>query len=409
MISLLKTGLEDRVASLLDEANIMVNGKNTWDIQIHNEGTFSRVIEHGLLGLGEAYMDGWWEAPRLDEFIFKALCKGLDLRVSQVNTITDALYHRLINLQTRRLAYANSQFHYDIGRELYQAMLGPTMIYSCAFWKDATSLDEAQLAKLELVANKLQLQPGMRVLDIGCGWGSMARYLAEQYGVSVTGITTSVDQADYARAACADLPVDIRLCDYRELSDGAGCYDRIVSVGMFEHVGHRNYRIYMEIARRLLKQDGLMLLHTIGRNASGYVGDPWIRKYIFPNGMTPSATQLCESCEDLFVIEDIQNIGAHYDQTLMHWFANFHQAWEGLSQRYDERFYRMWKYYLLSCAALFRARRLQVWQVVLSPFGVPGGYHRPHRGEASGCQPKGSDHGFSEPEPCGADDAELDI
>jgi cyclopropane-fatty-acyl-phospholipid synthase len=250
-------------------------------------------------------------------------------------------------------------------------MLDKRMIYSCAFWKNASTLDEAQEAKLDMVCRKLELKPGMRVLDIGCGWGGMAQFAAKNYGVEVLGVTISKEQASLARERCQGMPIEIRLQDYRSIDD---TFDRILSLGMFEHVGYKNYRTFMNKARNLLKEEGLFLLHTIGSNTSRKTTDCWIQHYIFPNSMIPSAKQIAGSMEGLFVLEDWHNFGADYDKTLMHWFDNFRSSWNALKKNYDERFFRMWKYYLLSCAGTFRARSNQLWQIVLSPKGIPGGY-----------------------------------
>jgi cyclopropane-fatty-acyl-phospholipid synthase len=250
-------------------------------------------------------------------------------------------------------------------------MLDRRLVYSCAYWKDADNLDDAQEAKLDLICKKLGLRKGDRVLDIGCGWGSFARFAAEKYGVRVVGITVSSEQAALGREMCEGLPVEIRLQDYREIDEK---FDHVVSVGMFEHVGYKNYRIYMEVVRRCLRDEGLFLLHTIGNNISCIATDPWFDKYIFPNSVVPSVKQISSAMEGLFILEDLHNFGSYYDATLTAWFANFDRNWHSLTDRYDQRFYRMWKYYLLSCAGSFRSRCLQVWQMVLSKEGVPGGY-----------------------------------
>jgi cyclopropane-fatty-acyl-phospholipid synthase len=244
-------------------------------------------------------------------------------------------------------------------------------VYSCGYWKDATSLDEAQEAKLDLVCSKLGLRPGMRVLDIGCGWGEALKFAAERYGVSGVGITVSQEQAEYARRLCHGLPIEIRVQDYRDVDER---FDRSWSIGMFEHVGVKNYRRYFDVVRRCLTDDGLSLLHTIGGEESTNHTDPWIAKYIFPNSMIPSAAQIAQYSEGLFVIEDWHNFGADYEKTLLAWRDNFELAWPTLQARYGERFRRMWEFYLCAAAATFRARRDQLWQVVLSPHGVPGGY-----------------------------------
>jgi cyclopropane-fatty-acyl-phospholipid synthase len=250
-------------------------------------------------------------------------------------------------------------------------MLDTRMIYTCAYWTKAATLDEAQENKLELTCRKLELERGMKVLDIGCGWGGFAKYAAERFGVSVTGLTVSAEQAKSARELCRGLPVEIRLLDYRQFH---GQFDRVVSLGMFEHVGYKSYRVYMEKASRYLKDNGLFLLHTIGTNISSKWNDPWIDHYIFPGSLLPSIQQIGKAIEGLFVMEDWHNFGADYDKTLMAWHQNFVNHWDDLKGRYDEIFFRMWKYYLLSCAGAFRARKNQLWQIVLSKKGVPGGY-----------------------------------
>lgn len=356
---------------LLEPADVQVNGDRPWDIQIHNDAFFARVLAQGSLGLGESYMDGWWDCESLDQFFCRILRAELDTKVRSWPALFEGLKARFVNLQTPSRAFLIGKHHYDIGNDLYKCMLGERLIYSCGFWEHASSLDEAQEAKLELVCRKLDLQPGMRVLDIGCGWGGTARYAAERYHVEVLGITVSEEQVAEARQTCRGLPIEIRYQDYRSLE---GTFDRILCVGMFEHVGLKNYATFMDVVRRCLKEDGLFLLHTIGVQQAAARCDPWIARYIFPNSKLPSAREICTAVEGRFVMEDWQNLGAHYDRTLMHWFRNFQENWGSLRDGYDERFFRMWKYYLLSCAGAFRARANQVWQIVLSPKGVPGGY-----------------------------------
>ena len=349
---------------LLEGTGVTLNGRNPWDIQVHDERLYGRVFRQGSLGLGEAYMDGWWDCDRIDELVTRLLRAGLGNRAERWNIrLLYALQATFTNLQSRTRAYMVGEKHYDLGNDLFQEMLDETMCYSCAYWKDANTLHDAQLAKLDVIARKLELKPGMRVLDIGCGWGSFAEFAARQYGCHITGITISKEQAQLARERCEGLPVDIILEDYRELT---GTFDRIVSIGMFEHVGHKNYATYFKTVKRLLAHDGLFLLHTIGTNTSHLGADPWINAYIFPNGILPSVAQLVKSTEHLFVMEDWQNLGPDYDRTLMAWHERFERAWPSLSDRYNKRTYRMFRYYLLICAATFRARSTQLWQVVFS-------------------------------------------
>lgn len=333
-----------------------------------------RAIAEGNLGFGEAYMDGDWDADQLDEFFCRLLSCDLDQHFKPRKQLLYFLSATLRNLQRRKRVWEVARVHYDLGNEFYQAMLDPRMTYSCGYWKNADTLAAAQEAKLDLICRKLGLQPGMRVLDIGCGWGSFMGYAAEHYGVECVGLTVSQAQVDWARARYADLPIEFRLQDYRDIE---GKFDRIASVGMFEHVGHKNHGTFMRVAADALAPDGLFLLHCIGKSKSHTVTDPWIGKYIFPNGDLPSIRQIADACEGLFVVEDLENFGAWYDKTLMAWHANFEAAWPDFRDNLGDRFYRMWRYYLLSCAGAFRARDLQLWQWVLSKNGVRGGYVRP--------------------------------
>ena len=367
--------LKQRCQQILNPADIRLDGSRPWDMQIHDDRFYARVLAEGSMGLGESYMDGWWDAAALDELFFRIFRTKLDEQSVTWKDGLTALKAQIINQQKISRAFQIGRHHYDLGNDLYAHMLDRRMMYSCGYWQNASSLDQAQEAKLELICQKLQLKPSMRLLDIGCGWGGMAAYAARNYGVEVVGITVSEEQARYAREQCRGLPVTIDLRDYREQT---GCFDRIVSIGMFEHVGHKNYRTYMVQQKKLLTEDGLALLHTIGRNKTAPTIDKWINRYIFPNSMLPSAKQITYATEGLFVIEDWHNFGTDYDTTLLHWFRNFDASFHKLpASRYDQRFYRMWKYYLLSCAGSFRARRNQVWQIVLSPQGCLEGYQAP--------------------------------
>lgn len=359
------------VEQLLEGSGVALNGSAPWDMQILHPDVFSRLLHQGTLGLGEAYMEGWWECERIDEMIHRMLRHGLGERA---HTPTERMLYRvqngLFNLQSKARAYIVGEAHYDLGNDLFERMLDPTLCYSCGYWKEAETLHQAQVAKLDLAARKLNLAPGMKVLDIGCGWGSFAEHAARHYGVEVTGITISKEQAELARRRCQDLPVTIHLQDYRELE---GQYDRIVSIGMFEHVGHRNYRTYFDTVARLLSPDGLFMLHTIGSNNSEISADPWIHKYIFPNGVLPSAMHISRASESYLLMEDWQNFGADYDRTLMAWLENFTARWPEIADRYNETTRRMFRYYLSACAGAFRARDLQLWQIVFS-MGREGRY-----------------------------------
>jgi cyclopropane-fatty-acyl-phospholipid synthase len=354
------------LAALLGRADIRFDGGRPWDIQVRRPRLYHRLLSQWSLAAGEAYMDGDWDCERLDELFTRLMRADLDrqpLGWSRLTLALEALRHRLFNLQSMTRAFEVGQRHYDVGNDVFEAMLDSRMIYSCAYWERAETLEQAQLDKLDLICRKLQLRRGERLLDIGCGWGGLIRHAAEHYGVRATGITVSREQLALAQQLCAGQPVDLRLQDYRLLD---GRYDKIVSVGMFEHVGPKNYPVYLDTVHRLLASDGLFLLHTIGSDITTLATDPWIDRYVFPNGKLPSARELSEALEGRFLVEDWHNFGPDYDRTLMSWHARFEAAWPQLSARYDERFRRMWRYYLLCCAGFFRSRQGQLWQLVLT-------------------------------------------
>lgn len=359
---------------LLLAADIKINGERDWDFQLHDSRVFAQALTRGNLGLGESYMDGEWDCAALDEFFFHLLRNKVQKKINPSRLLFHYLKNRFFNLQSHRRSWQVGEAHYDLGNAFYKSMLDKRMVYTCGYWKNASNLDQAQEHKLELACQKLGLKPGMRVLDIGCGWGSFIRYAAEKYGVECVGITISKEQAKLAEEHCAGLPVEVRLADYRDMNEK---FDRVISLGMFEHVGPKNHREYMQVVKRCLHPEGLFLLHTIGRNIGDTMPDPFIGKYIFPNGELPSMRHISSASEGLFVVEDVHSFGADYDKTLMAWHANFEAAWPEFKEQYGERFYRMWRYYLLSCAGAFRARDIQLWQWVLSPQGLVGGYQCP--------------------------------
>ena len=367
--------LKSYASELLNSAGVHLNGNNPWDIQIYNEDFYSRVLKYGSLGLGESYMDQWWDCEQLDQFFDHVLNAELENKIkSNIGMLIQLAFLKMFNLQTKKRALIVGKQHYDLGNDLFLAMLDKHMNYTCGYWKNATDLDSAQIDKLELTCQKMMLKPGMRLLDIGCGFGAFARYAAERYQVHVVGITISKEQCEFAQQNCVNLPVEILFQDYRDIH---GTFDRIISLGMFEHVGQKNYLTYMQKVHQCLKDDGLFLLHTIGSNISTVTSDPWINKYIFPNGMLPSIAQISKASEQLFIMEDWHNFGADYSKTLMAWYNNFNMHWDELKNQYDNRFYRMWRYYLLSCASTFRLRQTQLWQIVFSKKGLKDGYQAP--------------------------------
>lgn len=363
---------KNAVIELLSVAGITVNGKDPWDIHVHNENFYTRVLGGGSLALGESYMEKWWDCERLDEFFTHVLSSNLDLIIKKSPALMARIaLSKIMNYQSKSRAFDNVQEHYNLDTNLFSKVLDKQFLYTCGYWKEATTLDEAQENKMDLACRKLKLEPGMRVLDIGCGWGYFSKFAAEKYGAHVKGITISEEHVRYAKNLCEGLTVEIQNQDYRDLNEK---FDRIFCFGMIEHVGHKNYRSFMQTVDRCLDDQGLFLLHTIGNPYTRTYPDPWLSKYIFPNYNIPSAAQIGQAIDGLFLFEDLHNFGLYYDKTLMAWHHNFVTHWEELKDKYDERFYRMWKYYLLACAGGFRAKRNVLWQMVFSKRTRPGLY-----------------------------------
>ena len=368
-----------RITEIFEIADIKIDGDRPHDILVTDERAFDRWLSQSSLGFGESYMDGWWSAGALDETTHRlyqnmsAVRAKLSMDIPMMKLLASSWFR---NRQSRRRAHQVAERHYDIGNDLYEKMLDSNMQYSCAYWaRGAKDLEQAQRDKLDLIAEKLKLSPGMTVLEIGCGWGGLAAHLARNYGVRVVGLTISKEQLKFAEERHGDLDVDFVFKDYRAYE--AESFDRIVSVGMLEHVGYKNFKTYMECIHRLLKDDGICLIHSIGNSVTRKATDPWIDKYIFPNGLLPSAKQIVNATIEPMVVEDWHNFGESYDKTLCAWYERFVLAWPELkaSGKYDDRFFRMWEYYLLSCAGNFRSnQRAQLWQIVLSKSGVKGGY-----------------------------------
>ncbi|MEM1243515.1 MAG: cyclopropane fatty acyl phospholipid synthase, partial [Pseudomonadota bacterium] len=331
--------IKEILNQLLKKADIEINGPRPWDIQITNEQLYSAVMRKQSLGLGEAYIAKWWEVQKLDEFFIRLLNAKLDdlfhaeilknpsLLVYGIRPLARYIKASLFNYQTQRRAFQIGEKHYDVGNDLFSVMLDKEMNYTCGYWREATTLDEAQAAKCDLICKKLYLEPGQTILDIGCGWGSFARHAARYYGVSVVGVTVSKEQKALAEELCKGLPIEIRLQDYRDVKEK---FDNIVSIGMFEHVGYKNYRTYMQVAKRCLNKGGKFLLHTMGANFTSPTGDEWIQRYIFPNSTLPSIKQMGQSIENLFIMEDWHNFGPDYAKTLYAWHANFEKNWDKL-------------------------------------------------------------------------------
>lgn len=360
---------ETRIRALFTKADIRVDGDRPWDVQVHNPQLYSRVLVQGSVGLGEAYMDGWWDCERLDHFFTRLLRFDHEIPLG-IPVVIDFIRSWFTNRQTQVRSKQVADRHYNLGNDLYIRMLDRNMQYTCAYWKDAQHLDDAQENKLDLICRKLYLEPGMRVLELGGGFGGLARYIAANRGCEVVSYNIAAEQVKYAREICDGLPVEIVHADYRTAT---GTFDRVVSIGLCEHVGPKNYRSFLELAHDRMTDEGIFLLHTIGNMTTRRVSDPWIRKYIFPEGHLPSPAQMGDAMDGLFAMEDWHNFGPDYARTLMAWHQNFAEHWDELKSNFDDRFYRMWSYYLLACAGGFRSRRLQLWQLVLSK-GLPEGY-----------------------------------
>lgn len=358
---------ERSIRELLARAGVKVGGTNPWDIAVHNERFYERILAEGTLGLGEAYMDGWWDCPSLDQFVFRCLKADLLGSIDGTwRTAYEVLLAKLFNLQSPDRSGQVVEKHYDLDAAFFMSFLDPYNQYTCGYFQGCDDLNTAQEKKLDLICRKLNIRSGDHVLDIGCGWGGFAKFAASRYGCSVTGISISDEQIRYAQEFTRGLPVTIKRCDYRNLQ---GTFDKILVCGMLEHVGPKNYRRFAEIVHRVLKPDGIFLLHTIGGNKPQSRPNPWLHKYIFPNYLIPSIPELGSAFSGLFTMEDWHNFGPYYDPTLLAWNQNFERSWPSLADRYDERFRRMWNYYFLCCAGYFRARRSQLWQVVLTKIG----------------------------------------
>lgn len=375
----LNTYAQRTVERLVQNAGIQINGPQSCDPHVHDPRLYLKLLLDHELALGETYMAGMWDVEKLDEFFYKICRVGIEQQLgmhplfmlAQLQNLVRNFCATLFNFQTKSRATHVGEVAYDLGNDFFKKILDARMNYTCAYWKNVQTLDDAQVAKLELICRKLNLQPGQRVLDIGCGFGGFARYAAENYQVEVVGVTISKEQFKFAKQYCEHLPIDIRLQDYRDVKE---TFDHIVSIGMFEHVGYKNYQTFFKVARNCLNREGLLLLQTIGSNFSTKRVNSWFEKYIFPNGMLPSIAQIGKASEKLLVVEDWHNFGDYYDKTLMAWHENFVKNWDSLKTDYDERFYRLWNFYVLSSAGAFRARDIQLWQIVFSKNGVLPGY-----------------------------------
>jgi cyclopropane-fatty-acyl-phospholipid synthase len=379
---------------LLAGSGVKIGGDRPWDIRVNRDRLYRRALR-GSLGIGESYIDGDWDCDALDELFRRVLSSGAqDKPLIRAARGFKTLQSRLTNLQTKSRSRAVAEEHYDLDHRMYALFLGPWNQYTCCFFDGTDDLERAEVLKLEMLCDKLELKPGDRLLDIGCGWGGLAKYAAATRGCEVTGISLSDQQIRYAVEYTKCLPVSIRRLDYRDLPDsGLPPFDRISIVGMIEHVGYKNYATLMGVVHQMLKPDGLFLLHTIGNCEETAVVDPWIEKHIFRNSMAPAMSQLSGAAEGKFVIEDWENYGQHYVPTLQAWHDRFNANWERIralptAKPFDERFRRMWNYYLMSSKAAFDVEQLHLWQLVMTRRSSGRGvYRRVMRMTAQDAQP----------------------
>lgn len=342
-------------------------------LRVHDSRFYSRLLSDAALGLGETYMDGWWDEADGDVVGLMGLIHLNDLRSKVRGNLRlqlNFLYHWVAAIATRTKSRSNVEFHYDTSNDFFELILDPMMTYSCGYqvYPD-DSLEEMQLQKYELLSRKLDLQPGDRLLDIGCGWGGMLRYAAKNYGVRGLGITLSKEQMQWARQRIKEDGLEdrleIRLQDYREM---AGEFDKVVSIGMFEHVGREFQTTYMQQVSSLLRNGGIGVLHSIGTTGSQFPG-LWLRKYIFPGTYLPGIGDFTGNAEkaDLKVVH-MENLKPHYAETARWWKENLHAQHDAivkLSGFGAERVYRMWDFFFQLLEGGFRYGDLQVYQMLL--------------------------------------------
>lgn len=347
-------------------------------LQVVDKSAWYDIITKQNLGIAESYMHGKVEIDLVP--FFTTLLNGTAIGTRRKETsfvhVIDALNApmqlsaRLFNQQTRERSTRVTKQHYDAGNDLYEVMLGPSMSYTCAYWRNANNLDEAQTAKFDLVRRKLELRPGMKVVDLGMGWGTAAAYMHQHGNVDVTGVSLSEEQVKWAQAHLVKPGLRFIFSDYRDHCDDpeyAGAYDRVYSIGMLEHVGFHNHWSFFKCIKKLLKPDGLAVVHTIGEPDPVPVMDPFLDTYIFPGAVIPALSGLTSAFENDFILEDFQNFGHDYSKTLAAWHINAQKFFEKNPGAYSQEFQRMWNYYLKICEVLFDLRINQLWHFVLSP------------------------------------------
>lgn len=361
---LIPTAFELEIA---DELQVIGTGPVHFRVKLQEEIPKKELLKSTSLALGEAYMKGNLTVDRDLYEVLELLLQGMGRFSRNPRALRRILHTSLGKEQQKKQVMS----HYDIGNEFYRLWLDETMSYSCAYFqKQDDTLFQAQVAKVDHILKKLNLKPGMRLLDIGCGWGFLMMRAARKFGVHCTGITLSRQQyqsvSDEIREQKLEELVEVRLMDYRDLKEWGRSFDRIVSVGMLEHVGRGNYSFFLEQAASVLRQGGLFLLHFISAQKE-HEGDPWIRRYIFPGGVIPSFREIVYLLPDYgFCMQDTESLRRHYVKTLLCWRENFGQAVQTVREQYGEEFVRMWDLYLASCAAAFQNGIVDLHQLLLS-------------------------------------------
>jgi cyclopropane-fatty-acyl-phospholipid synthase len=349
-------------------------------LNVSDDSVWYDIITKANLGIAEGYMHGKIDVDPLPLFLSllndtsigtrrKEKFDVLGMVIGAIEAPTQMMGW-LFNLQTKELSSRVTKQHYDAGNDLYEVMLGPSMSYTCAYWKDAENLDQAQEAKFNLIMRKLELQPGMKVADLGMGWGTAAAYMHKHGKVNVTGVSLSEKQVEWAQNNLVKDGLRFIWSDYREHCedpDIVGTYDRIYSIGMFEHIGPKNYEPFFKCIKALLKPDGLAVVHTIGEPDFVAASDQFLEKYIFPGAVIPTLPMATKAFEHHFILEDFQNFGHDYSKTLAAWHVNSLKFFRENPNAYSPEFQRMWEYYLKMCEALFELRINQLWHFVLSP------------------------------------------
>ncbi len=346
---------------------IIGEGDPVFTIKLNEMIPVKDLLTSTSIALGEAYMDGKIE---VEGDLYHALANFLG-QMGKFSTDETALKDLIFSSTNRENQEAEVQSHYDIGNEFYELWLDKTLSYSCGYFKNEDdSLYQAQVNKVDYILEKLYLKEGMSLLDIGCGWGFLLIEAAKKYKIKGTGITLSEEQHDEFQRRITEEgledQLEVKLMDYRDLPEYGKTFDRVVSVGMIEHVGRDNYELFLRCVNQVLKDGGVFLLHYISGRKE-YPGDAWMKKYIFPGGMIPSLREIIYDVSEMeFHVLDVENLRLHYNKTLLHWRKNFYDHIDEVRDMFDERFVRMWDLFLAACAATFYTGIIDLHQILMT-------------------------------------------